>query len=236
MTIPRVREPELMDQPGAETAELWRSLDDLGRVNRWLGGRSTAVRLVSGLARRVPREPVRVLDVGTGGADIPRALSRAASREGWRVRIVATDLHPRTLEFARRVTAGHPDIRVATADVLALPFPDGEFDIAMCCTTLHHFERADALRALRELGRVARWGVVVTDLSRSRAATVGARLLAATVWRRHPITRHDGPVSVRAAFTPAELRELAREAFGGGFRVRAHPGFRLSLVVDRTRR
>jgi hypothetical protein len=87
---------------------------------------------------------------------------------------------------------------------------------------------------LRELDRVARCGVVVTDLYRSRPALLGARLLAATVWRRHPVTRHDGPRSVVAAFTPRELEELAAAAGMAGARVHRHPVFRVALVVDRT--
>jgi hypothetical protein len=90
------------------------------------------------------------------------------------------------------------------------------------------------VQMLREMDRVAALGIVLTDLVRSGAALVGARLLAATVWRRHPITRHDGPASVRAAFTPRELRAMGAEALSVPFRVRTEPIFRMSLVLDRT--
>jgi phosphotransacetylase len=44
----------------------------------------------------------------------------------------------------------------------------------------------------------------------------------------HAITLHDGPISVDAAFTKAELQTLAPHA-----RVESHvPWFRLSLVID----
>jgi hypothetical protein len=81
--------------------------------------------------------------------------------------------------------------------------------------------------------RVSRIGLIVNDLARSRTALLGARLLAATVWRTHPVTRHDGPLSVRRAFTPGELRDLAARA---GFRtaaVHAHLPFRVALVVEK---
>ena len=120
------------------------------------------------------------------------------------------------------------------ADALALPFRDGELDIAMCNTMLHHLDPPEAVRVLRELSRVARWGVVVTDLRRSRAALLATQALSATLWRNHRLTRHDGPASIRAAYTPAELADIARAALPGPFRVRQHPLFRQSLVVDRT--
>ncbi|MEX2582041.1 MAG: methyltransferase domain-containing protein [Gemmatimonadota bacterium] len=234
MTLRRVRSDELMDRLDAEESELGRSLEDLERVNRWLGGRRSAVRLTLELAERVGAEPVTVLDIATGAADIPIRLLAEAGRRGVEVRVTATDLHPTTLAYAERATAGQPFIIVRKANALDLPFGDGEFDLVTMNTALHHFERPDAARVLREMARVARRGVVVTDLSRSGLALLGARVLAATAWRRHPITRHDGPASVRAAFTPAELADLASEVFVGRWRVRRHPVFRLSLVLDRT--
>ena len=144
--------------------------------------------------------------------------------------MVATDAHPGTLALAREHAAGDPDVRVEAADALALPYSDGEFDFALCSTALHHFGDGDAVRVLRELRRVARRGVVVNDLRRSRAALLGARLLAATVWRTHPVTRHDGPLSVRRSFTPAELLRLGRSAGMDDARVHVHHPFRLALV------
>jgi ubiquinone/menaquinone biosynthesis C-methylase UbiE len=223
-----------MDAPGVDAVELERSLADLRGVNRWLGGESTALGAVLPLVRRLKGREVRVLDVATGSGDLPLALSRRARAAGVRVRIVATDLHEGTLAAARAHTAADPNVRVQSADALALPFEDGAFDLAMCHTALHHFDEHDAIRALRELNRVARCGVVVTDLYRSRPALLGARLLAVTVWRRHPVTRHDGPHSVAAAFTPRELEEMAAAAGLNGARVRTRPVFRAALVVDRT--
>lgn len=220
-----------MDDPAVDRRELGRSLDDLRQVSRWLGGRRTAVRSVLELAREVEERPVTVLDLGTGGADVPLALSAAARATALEMRITATDLHPATLEFAGRQTAHDPAIEVRRADATALAFADGHFHIAMCNTTLHHFDDDTAARVLREMARVASAGVVVTDLERSIPALIGVHLLAATVWRDHPITKHDGPASVRAAFTRRELEQLARRAGMPEARVRRTPIFRLALTT-----
>jgi ubiquinone/menaquinone biosynthesis C-methylase UbiE len=225
---------EMMDAPEAGWEDMATALHDLRGVNRWLGGWRVLRWAMGVLLRELPRGHYRVLDVGTGSGDLPLRLAAWARRRGYRLEILATDVHPRTLELARAHTAHDPDVRVAEADALALPYGDDAFDFALCSTTLHHFEAEDAARVLRELNRAARRGVVINDLSRSRLAWLGARLLAATVWRRSRFTRHDGPLSVRRAFTPAELREVARAAGVRGARVRSHLPFRLSLVVDRT--
>jgi ubiquinone/menaquinone biosynthesis C-methylase UbiE len=225
---------ELMDQPEVDRGDLATALRDLRGVNRWLGGWRVLRGAMAGLLRGLPSGTYRVLDVGTGSGDLPLRLAAWARRRGVRLQILATDFHSQTLALARSHTAHDPDVRVAAADALDLPFADGAFHFVLCSTALHHFEGEDAVRVLRELDRVAAFGVVVNDLSRSRTAWLGARLLAATVWRRSRFTRHDGPLSVRRAFTTAELRELARSAGLRGARVRSHLPFRLSLVIDRT--
>jgi ubiquinone/menaquinone biosynthesis C-methylase UbiE len=175
-----------------------------------------------------------VLDVATGSADIPLHVARWARSRGVRMQVVATDNHPGTLEMARERTAGDPDVTVEAADALALPYPDGAFDVALCSCALHHFDaEEDAVQVLRELDRVSRVGLIVNDLRRSRPALLGVRLLAATLWRRHAYARHDGPLSVRRSFTPAELRDLARAAGLPDARVHAHPVFRLALVSQK---
>lgn len=225
---------ELMDEPTVGRAELEAALRDLRAVNRWLGGWRVVRLCMRDLLAGLPRGSYRLLDVGTGSADLPLRLLRWAARRGVRLQVVATDAHPGTLELARERTAGVPQIEVRWANALALPFADGEFDFVTGSTMLHHFDEADALRVLREMQRVARRGVVVNDLRRAGPALLGARLLAATVWRHSRLTRHDGPLSVQRAFTVAELRTLARCAGLERARVRAHAPFRLSLVVDRT--
>jgi ubiquinone/menaquinone biosynthesis C-methylase UbiE len=231
MSLPaRRRAAELMDHPEVDPAQLEHGLADLRWVNRWLGGTRSVLRELAPLLRAGRGEEVRVLDVATGSADIPLALVRWARAAGVPVRVAATDFHPRTVAAARERAAAYPEVQVEQADALRLPYPDGAFDVSMCNTALHHFDDREAVAVLRELRRVARRGVVVTDLRRSRPALLGARLLASTLWRAHPVTRHDGPHSVRAAFTPAELTRLARQAGLEHARVRTRPLFRLALV------
>jgi hypothetical protein len=76
---------------------------------------------------------------------------------------------------------------------------------------------------------VARRAVLVSDLERTRLNHLGARVLAATLWRGNPITAHDAPLSVLRAFTAAELAAVGREAGLRRVRVRRHQPFRLVL-------
>jgi len=225
--LPRVHLPERLDEPLHEPEVLRASLAQVAGVNRWLGGRR-ALRLA--LAPYLDRGS-RVLDIGTGSADLPLSLTLAATRANAAVSVVATDRHRQMLEVAALATAGSTAIRLAAAEALALPFAAGSFDVAVLSLVLHHLEDEDATRALREAGRVARL-VVVNELHRTRANYLGARLLARTLWRDNRLTSHDGPLSVQRAYRPPELRRLARAAGLYVLQLRRRWFYRLVLVAQ----
>ena len=115
------------------------------------------------------------------------------------------------------------------ADATTLPFLSAAFDVALCSLTLHHFSESEAARVLSEMDRVTRKAVIVTDLRRSRLAWLLILLLTRLLWRGR-IVRHDGPISVRRAYTPAELRKLAERAGLHAAWVFPQPFFRMALV------
>lgn len=222
---------ERLDAPTThDPVVLERSLDHVAQVNRFLGGWRA---LLLHLPRFLPPDgPARMLDVGTGSGEAAVVAAAWARRHRRELRITATDANPAILEIARARTAGYPEIRIEPADALALPYPDGAFHVAVLTLTLHHFEGGVAVRVLRELARVSRGGIIVSDLERSWANYLGARLLAWTLWARNRLTRHDGPLSVLRAYTRAELRALAEEAGLRDARVDRHLFQRLVLTAS----
>jgi SAM-dependent methyltransferase len=211
-----VDHPEHLDGALADRATLDGNLRDLARINRVFGGARLSIdalrRLVGGAAPGGHVEVLEILDVGTGAADIPLALRRAAGP--WtHVRVTATDPRPEILAAAARISPELVErgVTLAEADGRSLPFPDGAFDVAHASLVLHHLSREDAVAFLSELRRVARLGVVVNDLARSRQSWLGAWLVLHAM-TRNPWTLHDGVLSVRRAWTLAEARALAAEA------------------------
>lgn len=220
----RRHDAEILDREDIPPAELSASLQLVSEVNRHLGGIRSLRRHLAPLRGR---EHVRLLDVGTGNADVLRELVRWGGR-WWGVGVDLRDAMLRIAAARGDPSTGRLDL--VRADGLRLPFPDDAFDASIASLTLHHFPDGDAASLVAEMDRVSRHLVVVSDIERSLAAYLGARILAATRWRGDRITRHDGPLSVRRSFTPREMEALGRRAGLGGVRVHRHFPFRLALV------
>ena len=229
----RRHDPERLDDTGHDPELLSRSLAHVEAVDRWLGG-SRALRRA--LAPLLPAQGrLSLLDVGTGDGGVARRLASWLTKRGLAVDAIGLDLHPEILAAAsRRGEVSSPNARAALrlvrGDALRLPFSDDAFHLAISTLTLHHFGDHEARRIVREMARVASIGVLVGDLERHTVHHLGARLLSATLWRRNPITRHDGPLSVLRSFTSSELADVGTGAGLRDVRVRRHPFFRLVLV------
>jgi hypothetical protein len=224
---------ELLDGALDDPAALRGNLRDLARINRALGGTAASRRALDGLVRG-RTVPHTMLDVGTGGADIPLDLLVNAGHRGRALRVTGVDSRAAVLDAAHAIeprlgtTRG---LELVLADGRSLPWPDRSFDIVHASLLIHHLEPPEAIQFLREAARVARIGVIVNDLVRARHHWLAARLLLG-VTTRNRYTRHDGPLSVQRAYTRVELRALlAGAALRPVHEVSALLGHRIAIAA-----
>ena len=203
---------EIIDGPPVPVADLACCMSDIARVNGLFFGRMvTMIHVKRMLAALPPDRLVTVLDVGTGAADIPRAVVRWARRAGRRIRVFALDRDPVTLEIATQAARGYPEITFLQGDALSLPIRPGAVDLTISAMTLHHLEPDAAVGYLGEMDAAARMGFVVNDLVRTRLAHAVVWLVTRLVTRGW-IARHDGPLSVLRSYTPSEVTALCEKA------------------------
>ena len=220
---------ELIDGP-LDAATLAGNLRDLARANRWLGGADLSWRALRPLLSA--DGPTSVLDIGTGSADIPRALIRRANSHGLWLDVRATDVRKEIVHIAQVESAGIEGLQVALAGTDRIEHPDRSWDVVHASLLLHHLDEAGARDLLAEMGRVARRAVIVNDLERGRAWWLGAWLLT-RVATGNRYTRNDAPLSVRRAYTARELRALG-DAAGLRFVVghASRPPYRYALIFS----
>jgi ubiquinone/menaquinone biosynthesis C-methylase UbiE len=218
----RRRGHEILDDADVDAATRIASINDVTKSNVLFGGRRAAVDAV--LASLVPGTELTLLDVGTGLGDIPSAIVSRARTRGVRMTSIGLD------EAVDLLSAARGNLTHAVGGIAnALPFRDRSVDVVVCSQLLHHFADEDLEMIVRELDRVARVRVVIADLRRSRIAAAGF-WLASFPLGFHPVTRHDGVVSVFRGFTAAELRSVVQRATGIIPTVRHRLGFRLTAT------
>ncbi len=211
--------PELLDAEAWTRPELGVALADLDRINRWFGGIGTMVSMLERAARRSGGRALSMLDVGGAGGDLGREAAKRLRRQGIELRVAVADRSASHLD---------QDMMGVAGDATALPFRDNSFDVVGCSLLVHHLEPAQVQQFVGEALRVCRLAVLINDLRRSPVHL--ALVYAGFPLYRSPLTRNDGPASVRAAYTPAEIRDLLRDV-PGKIEITNHYLYRMAVMV-----
>jgi ubiquinone/menaquinone biosynthesis C-methylase UbiE len=257
----RIEATELLDQGAGTLDDVRANLDEMWRLGAMLGGlrgltghllpmlsdgQETKQKIINHRAHREHRETQRdlaqntvarseavtVVDLGTGGGRLPVYLAKWARRNGLNLRVVGLDLASRNLRIAHENTGTNREIQLVRGDVLALPFAAGCVDVFTSSLFLHHFAPDALAKLLRDAYRIARRGIVMNDLTRGYLPLAAFRLVQ-PVFARHELTRKDGITSIRRAYTPDELLQIARDAGLRNARVHRHFPWRMTLVADK---
>lgn len=220
-------EPELLDLGVGSAEDVQESLADLWRINRYLGG---VYLLTRHLYKRLEAHsaPTTVVDIGSGSAEIAGTIARWTQRKQLPVQVIAVDLAARNLALA----PANDHLRLMQADATRLPFAPESVDYLISSLFLHHFSPEQVITILRTSFAYARRSIVMSDLIRGWLPLIGFKLVQ-PVFARSYITRHDGMVSIRRAYTPDEFRELADAAGLRNVRVYAEVPWRMTLVADK---
>jgi 2-polyprenyl-3-methyl-5-hydroxy-6-metoxy-1,4-benzoquinol methylase len=207
----RNKQPELMDQPDLAAAPHHQALHALARIN-WLSG---SARILWPAIRRLAEESrgqrLRVLDIATGGGDVPIRLHQHAQRARLAIEFTGADVSPTALDHARqRARQCGAAVTFLALDALHAPLPV-DYDVIMSSLFLHHLESAEAIDLLSRMRQASRSMVLINDLIRCRPGHALAWLGARVLTRSH-LVHIDGPRSVEGAFTMAEARRMAEAA------------------------
>jgi ubiquinone/menaquinone biosynthesis C-methylase UbiE len=196
--LERVLEPEVMD---TELDALDYDRMDHHEVN---------TRFVDDLMS-LPADVTRVLDVGTGTAQIPIELCKRIPD----ARVIAVDLAEHMLRLAthnveRAGLAGVIFLEVRDAKTLQLP--DASFTSVISNSIVHHIP--SPLEALREMARVLAPGgwLFVRDLLRPSDAETVRSLVETYAKNENAHQRSLFEASLHAALSLHEIAELARGA------------------------
>ncbi len=225
----RSNAPEWMDDLSHPTAEINRALEDIRKVNRWLGGHRVSIHgLIPFLDRGQP-PAVQILDMGCGDGDFLRHLWRYCQRNNIPATLTGWDRNPGSLERGQNLdqTSG---LNYECRDILTFPeLPKGEV-VIICNLFLHHFTDSQILELLKTWRDMGCRAIVVNDLHRNPLAYYLFHVFG-FIFRLSRMARHDGLISILRGFTRRDLNAF-NEELGVAGSIRWRWAFRYLWVLD----
>ena len=204
MGIPRSFETEILERADAPEHAVAGAYRELVRIHRLLGDTASVISAM----RRDPLPVRRVLDVGCGDGGVLQEIGRRLP-----VEVVGVDLRrPRRgpWQGGMRPIADRPAPTILQANAVSDDLPAA--DVAYSMYLGHHLSDGELVKLIRNVGRSCR-RFILLDLVRHRLPLVLFRTVVAPFSSR--IVRVDGDISIRRAYTPGELKGIARDALWG---------------------
>lgn len=197
-----------MDDPSIAPVAHHDALSSLQKINRLSRTACELLPHILELSRSTGRQRLCLLDVACGGADVPIELARLCARHQVTLNLTLVDRSETALAHAA-ARASNVSLTTLCCDAFSDALP--EADIVTNSLFLHHLDAPDVIRGLAHFASRACHLLLVSDLCRSRRGLAVA-WTTCHLLSRSPIVHHDGPASVRAAWTVSELRSFADDA------------------------
>lgn len=231
----RSTEEELMDDFSMEGATLEKTLKDIARLNRWLGGNKITLDGVTFLLNNLSKHKEYILaDIGCGNGDMLREIAQFGRNKGYRFKLVGVDANMFTIKKAEELSTAYQEIEYITENIFDESYAKREFDIVLCTLTLHHFDNQQISNLLKTICTQAKVGVVINDLQRSKLAYYLFKLVCA-IFISNPMARYDGAISILRGFKKRELLNFTETLPSVFHRIRWRWAFRYQWIIKKTK-
>lgn len=208
-TSKRKMETEQMDDFTVQGDLLTETLDQLARINRYLGGNQVTMNGLKKILKGHPTDkPLTIVDMGCGNGDLLRCIAEYGKKVGYDFRLIGIDANAHTVAYARKLSGKYKELSFQQLDVFSEEFQKLEYDLVLATLFLHHFSEEEIVTLLQSVMKTATVGMVVNDLHRNALAYFLFRLLGLFI--RNPMTREDGLISIRKAFKREDLENMSK--------------------------
>jgi SAM-dependent methyltransferase len=223
---------ELMDEFDAGGKDMYRTLNELETINRLLGGHNvtaSALKLCMGSLDNKAKE-ITIADIGCGGGDGLRFISKWAKNKNLKVRLLGIDANVNIIEYAKAKSIGYPEIDYLVADIFSDKFLEVKPDIMVFALFCHHFNEEALAEIFKRAYQQVRIGFVINDLQRHPLAYHSIKILT-SLFSKSPMIKNDAPLSVARGFSKSELIKILALAGITNYIVRWQWAFRWKVLV-----
>jgi 2-polyprenyl-3-methyl-5-hydroxy-6-metoxy-1,4-benzoquinol methylase len=208
-TTQRTDATEIMDDFSISGKILHKTLDTLANINKWLGGNKVTLYGLKKVIKNHPKNvPITIIDLGCGGGDILRKVSKYGKKEGYIFKLVGIDANEDAVDYAREISKDYPEISFVACDIFSDAFESLQYDVVLTTLFLHHFKEDQITNMLSSLKKKAKLGIVVNDLHRHPMAYYLFKLVCVTI--KNTMIIEDGLTSVLRGFKHHELENFSK--------------------------
>lgn len=225
----RSNEKEYLDSDSLATADLYLNLDELDRINTYLGGYKVSIKGLTSILKT--HKPVRtILDIGFGGGDSIKQLSKFSEKNNLKLFFYGVDLKSDCVAYATNNLSSIQnkqlicdDYRNISAELLK------KIDVVHCSLFLHHLTNEEIV-SLFKFFKSNHCIILANDLHRNWLAYFSIKLLT-RLFSKSYLVKNDAPLSVKRGFRKSELVSLLKNAGYVDFSVNWSWAFRYIIIA-----
>lgn len=207
----RTQETEIMDDFSLQGEELRSALDQIAKINQFLGGNKLTLEGIKKLLKNTDvSRTIVIADIGCGNGDMLRMLDRFGQKNNINFQLIGIDANAFTINHARILSHDFKNIEYRCMDIFSEEFTTIHYDIVLCTLTLHHFSDKEIIDIITIFNKNATMGIVINDLHRSKMAYVLFELIC-FVFNLNKMGRKDGLVSILRGFKKRELEAFSKK-------------------------
>ncbi|WP_323787523.1 methyltransferase domain-containing protein [Psychroserpens sp.] len=225
----RSEQEEIMDDLDYNGPILYDALDTLAKINQWLGGNIVTIKgLKKALKNHQKNEAITIIDLGCGGGDILREVSRFGRRYGYNFQLIGIDANQHTVDYATTLSEAYNNIEFKAIDIFSEEFKGLHYDLVLTTLFLHHFKNDELVSFLKPVLKKAKLGLVANDLHRHKLAYYLFKLLCTTIKNKTIV--EDGLTSVLRGFKRQELENISQQ-LNTNFQIQWKWAFRFQWIL-----
>ena len=216
---------ELLDKDDIPFEDIRRNMEELNRINTWLGGHAITI---NGFKKSLgSKNTVHVCEIGCGDGNNLYQLYKWCRKNAIKFSCTGVDIKPECIETARQNhTIENADWIIS--DYKKLTFtskPDIIFSSLFC----HHFPEEELVNQLQWMQQNAATGFFINDLQRNWFAYYSIKIIT-TFFSSSYLVKNDAPLSVARGFHKKEWMEIFNKAGIKHFTIHWKWAFRYLII------
>jgi hypothetical protein len=177
-------------------------------------------------------EILNIYEIGSGGGDNLRAVSRFLNKISINHSLMGVDLKEDCASFAENFEPSNTAISYEIADYQMATFPKGQPHIIFNSLFCHHFKDDDLVNMLQWMHKNSTIGFIIADLHRHPLAYYSIKWITA-LFSKSYLVKNDAPLSVLRGFSRRELEILLIKADIKNYKISWKWAFRWLILVEK---